>query len=163
MSAHDHPNTIYSSADIDAINAQIRKRWLLVATPCAVLLVVLVVSLIIRVEAVTTVCTILIGATLIFSWDLLIKPLNCYRKYLMNVLHGMTHEAVLPFVALSEDINMVDGVACYALTCRDTDAKGRPYDRLFYFDAHKTFPTFQEGDMLRIIHHDLVVADVTLA
>ncbi len=162
MSAN-HESSIYAPADIEAIDAQIRNRWIAVGIPCAVLLAVLIVSLVFRVEAVTTVCTIFIGCILIFCWDLFIKPLNCYRKYLLNVLQGITHEAVLPFVALSEDINMVDGVACRSLTCRDSDAKGRPYDRLFYFDAHKDFPAFQEGDMLRVIHHDLIVADVTRA
>ena len=159
----NHESSIYSTQDLKAIQDQIRMRWIAVAVPCALLLALLIVSLVIRAEAVTTICTILIGSILIFCWDLFLKPLNCYRKYLDNVLNGRTHEAMLPFVALSEDINMVDGVPCYALTCQDTDAKGRPYDRLFYFDAHKDFPGFQEGEMLRVIHHDLIVADVMRA
>ena len=91
------------------------------------------------------------------------KPLVCYRRHLRNVLYGRVHETVLPFVALSEDVNMVSGVACRAMTCLDYDGKGRPYDRLFYFDCLKQFPDFTEGEMLRVVHHDLVVADVTRA
>lgn len=163
MTANARENTIYSPEDLQVIRDQIRMRWIAVAIPCVILLALLIASLVVRVEALTTVCTILIGAILIFCWDLFLKPLNCYRKYLDNVLHGRKHEAVLPFVALSEDVNVVDGVPCHALTCQDTDAKGRPYDRLFYFDAHKDFPAFQEGEMLRVVHHDLIVADVTRA
>ena len=163
MSEVARQSTIYSQEDLDAINRQIRQRWLAVILPCAALLAGVVVSLIFRVEAVTTICTILIGVLLIFCYDLLIKPLCCYRKLLKNVLYGRVHEAKLPFVALSEDVNMVDGVACHQLICEDFDAKGRPYERLFYFDAEKTCPEFQAGDRLHIVHHDLLVADVTRA
>lgn len=156
-------STIYSAKDYETIQAQIRKRWRIVALPCIVLLAVLIWSLTARIEWVTTGCTILIGVILIAAYDLAIKPLDCYRRHLRNVLYSRVHEATLPFVALSEDISMVEGVACRALTCLDYDAKGRPYDRLFYFDCLKQFPEAAEGDMLRVIHHDLVVADVTLA
>lgn len=155
--------TLYSTADLSAIKAQLRSRALAVAVPCVLLLAGLIVSFIFRVEVITTLCTIGIGAILIFCWDLLLKPLNCYRKYLENALYGRRHETTLPFTSLSEDVNMVDGVPCHALTCEDTDAKGRPYDRLFYIDAQKTCPAFEPGDMLRIIHHDLMIVDVTHA
>lgn len=161
MSEAARENTIYSPEDVRAIREQIRMRWLAVGIPCVLLLAVLVFSLVKRVEAVTTISTILIGAILIFCWDMFLKPLCCYRKYLQNVLYGRTHEVELPFVALSEDVNVVDGVPCRAMTCMDSDAKGRPYERLFYFDALKTFPDFQPGETVRVTHHDLIVADVT--
>lgn len=163
MPANSPEITLYTHQDMDAITTQIRSRWLCVAAPCVLLLAGVVVSLIFRVEIVTTLCTILIGALLIFCWDLFLKPLCCYRKHIDGVLNGLRHEAVLPFIAISEDVNMVDGVACHALTCQDTDAKGRPYERLFYYDAQKPLPAFQEGEMVRVIHHDLLVADITRA
>ena len=163
MSEVARQSTIYSQEDLAAINRQIRQRWLAVAAPCAALLAGVVVSLIFRVEAVTPICTILIGVLLMFCYDLLIKPLCCYRKLLKNVLFGRVHETQLPFISLSDDVNMVDGVACHQLICEDFDAKGRPYERLFYFDAEKTCPEFQAGDRLHIVHHDLLVADVTRA
>lgn len=156
-------SSLYTEKDYALIVRQMRSRWICAAIPCCVLLAVMIASLTVRIEWLTTISTILIGVILIAGWDLFIKPLNCYRKYLYNVLYGRVHEAVLPFAALSEDVNMVDGVACRSLTCVDTDAKGRPYDRLFYFDAEKAFPEFSEGDMLRVVHHDLIVADVTRA
>ncbi|MBQ2954117.1 MAG: hypothetical protein IJE07_11360 [Clostridia bacterium] len=160
MSATTNKSPLYTAGDMAAITRQIRSRWLCLGIPCLLLLVGVVVSFIFRVEAITTVCTILMGVLLIFFWDLYIKPLCCYRKHLDSVMNGITHEAVLPFVSLSEDVNMVDGVACHALTCMDTDAKGRPYERLFYLDAQKTCPEFSEGETIRVIHHDLLVADV---
>lgn len=159
----ERSNTIYSTADESALNAQLKKRWTILLIPCAILAAVLVYSLTIRLEWLSDGATIAIGALLIAGYDLFIKPLNCYRRHLRNVLRGRVREAELPFVALSEDIYLVDGVSYRALTCLDYDGKGRPYDRLFYFDVLKPFPDFKEGELLRIVHHDLVVADLVRA
>lgn len=156
-------STVFSPQDLTALNTQINKRWMLIAVPCTVLLSLLIASLIVRIEWLTSFSTILIGIILICSYDLFIKPLNCYRRLLRNVLFGRVHEATLPFVAISEAVNLVDGVPCRAVTCLDIDGKGRPYDRLFYFVALKNFPTFQEGEKVLVKHHDLTIADITPA
>ncbi len=151
---------IYTEQDHAAVTRQMKTRWLLLCIPLAVLLALVVYSFIIRVEVVTTACTILIGAVLIAGYDFLIKPLRCYQKHVHNALHGRRRECELPFIALSEDVNVVEGVACRALTCSDIDGKNRPYERLFYFDAQKTFPDVQPGTLLHIVNHDLQVVDV---
>jgi len=151
---------IYTEADFLAITRQQRKRWLLIAIPCLILLIPLVAGLLIRVEWMTSVSTILIGVVLIAGYDLAIKPLHCYEQHLNNCLHGRTRECELPFLRLSENIDLVDGVRYRQFLCSDTDGKGRPYERLFYFDALAEFPQVNEGDMLHIVHHDLAVADV---
>ena len=156
-------STLFSQQDLDAVNAQISHRWLLIAIPCALLLATLIFSLVVRIEWITTACTILIGVILIAAGDLAIKPLNCYRRLLRNVLFGRVHEATLPFVAFSEDVNMVDGVPCRAMTCLDYDGKNRPYERLFYFVAMKKAPELREGQTVCVSHHDLIVADVVPA
>ena len=153
-------NTIYTEADLTAIVKQQRKRWLILGIPCAILAVVLVVSLFIRLEWLTSLSTILIGALLIAGYDLFIKPLRCYEIMLNHCLNGRTRDCDLPFIRLSENIDVVDGVRYRQLLCSDIDAKGRPYERLFYFDAEKDFPQVNEGDVLHIVHHDLVVANI---
>ena len=151
---------LYNEADYTAITAQVRKRWMIVGIPCCILAAVLVASLCIRLEWLTVVCTLFIGVLLIAGYDLFIKPVRCYALHLKNCLHGRTRECELPFIRLSENIDLVDGVRFRQLLASDVDAKGRPYERLFYFDAEKSFPEAQEGDLLRIVHHDLAVADV---
>lgn len=153
-------STIYSEADYTAIVAQQRKHWLILSIPCVLLAAVLVISLVVRIEWLTSLSTILIGILLIAGYDLFIKPLNCYARHLRHCLHGRTRECELPFIRLSENIDVVDGVRCRQLLCSDLDAKGRPYERLFYFDAEKAFPEVNEGDMLHIVHHDLTVANI---
>ena len=156
-------NTIYSDTDLTAIRTQKNKRWLTLLIPCAVLAAVLVYSLTIRLEWLTSVATILIGVILIAGYDFLIKPLACYERHLKNCLQGRTRACDLPFISLSENIDLVDGVRCRQLLCADEDAKGRPYERLFYFDAEKQLPDIQPGQIVHIVHHDLTVADIYLA
>lgn len=152
--------TIYNEADYNAILRQKNRRWLMLLLPIAVMLAVVIYSLVIRLEWLTSAATILIGAILIAGYDFAIKPLVCYQKHLDNCLHGRTRECELPFISLSENIDVVDGVRCRQLVCADEDAKGRPYERLFYFDAEKEFPSARKGDMMHIVHHDLCVANI---
>lgn len=153
-------STIYTEADYSAIVKQQRQRWLILMIPCVLLFAALVASLFLRLEWLTSLSTVLIGALLIAGYDLFIKPLHCYQLHLDNCLHGRTRECDLPFIRLSENIDVVEGVRCHQLLCADLDAKGRPYERMFYFDAEKTFPEVSEGEMLHIVHHDLAVANI---
>lgn len=152
--------TIYTEADYSAIRQQMKKRWTILLIPIAVLLAVLVYSLVIRVEWLSSAATIVIGVILIAGYDFAIKPLRCYARHLDNALRGRTRECDLPFVSLSENVDVVDGVRFRQLLCADVDAKGRPYDRLFYFDAEKEFPAAKPGDMMHIVHHDLSVTNI---
>lgn len=152
--------TIYTEADYSAIRQQMKKRWTILLIPIAVLLAVLVYSLIFRVEWLSSAATIMIGVILIAGYDFAIKPLRCYARHLDNALRGRTRECDLPFVSLSENVDVVDGVRFRQLLFADVDAKGRPYDRLFYFDAEKEFPAAKPGDMMHIVHHDLSVTNI---
>ena len=58
-------NTIYSEADYTAIVRQQHKRWLILSIPCALFLIVLILSLFARIEWLTTASTIVIGVLLI--------------------------------------------------------------------------------------------------
>ena len=102
---------IYTEADYAAISKQFKKRWLLLAIPCILLLGVLVYSLCVRVEWLTSAATLVIGVILIAGYDFAIKPVQCYMRHLDHCLHGRTRDCELPFIRLSENIDMVDGVS----------------------------------------------------
>ena len=152
---------MYTESDLQAVLDQRRKRWIMLLIPVAALAAVLVFSLILRLEWLTSGVTILGGVLFIGGYDLCIKPLSDYATHVDNMLHGRRREIELPFAALSGDISVVDGVRYYAMTATDVDEKGKPYDRLFYFDAEKPFPGFVRGDMLHIVFHDKEIASVT--
>lgn len=152
--------TIYTEKDLAAIRKQKQRILLSMGIPCALLLAVMVYAVCIRLEWLTTAATILMGVIMIAGYDLVLKPVLCYERHLNNCLHGRTRSCELPFVSLSEHVDLVEGLQCRQLLCADVDGKGRPYERLFYFDAHKEFPDAKPGDPLHIDHHDLYVANV---
>ena len=152
------PSSLFSAQDQAAIRAQLKKRLILVLIPVLVLLGAAIYFAIQRNEVVTAVLTIVSLSVLIFCYDLFLKPLRCYQRHLDNVISGRRRAVDLPFLAISDDISLVDGVPY--MTCTDLDAKGRPYDRLFYFDAEKPFPAIAPGETVRVVHHELDVSDV---
>ena len=149
------PSSLFSAQDQAAIRAQLKKRLILVLIPVLVLLGAAIYFAIQRNEVATDVLTIVSLSVLIFCYDLFLKPLRCYQRHLDNVISGRRRAGDLPFLAISDDISLVDG-----MTCTDLDAKGRPYDRLFYFDAEKPFPAIAAGETVRVVHHELDVSDV---
>lgn len=152
---------MYTESDLQAVLAQRKRRWTILLVPLAVLLIVLIYSLIPRIQWLTIAATIVGGVLLIAGYDLFIKPLSCYATHVDNMLHGRKREIELPFASLSSDISLVDGVRYYAMTASDFDEKGKPYERLFYFDAEKPLPSFEVGEMLHIVFHDKEIAEVT--
>jgi len=139
------PSSLFSAQDQAAIRAQLKKRLILVLIPVLALLGAAIYFAIQRNEVATDVLTIVSLSALIFCYDLFLKPLRCYQRHLDNVISGRRRAVDLPFLAISDDISLVDGVPYRAMTCTDLDAKGRPYDRLFYFDAEKPFPAIAAG------------------
>ena len=110
--------------------------------------------------------TIVSLSVLIFCYDLFLKPLRCYQRHLDNVISGRRRAVDLPFLAISDDISLVDGVPYRAMTCTDLDAKGRPYDRLstlLKLIAGMLPPDegrVTTGETVRVVHHELDVSDV---
>lgn len=154
---------MYTEQDLTIIRSQIKKRWLIIAIPCALLLALIIVFVIRRSELLTDVATLLLGVILIAGYDLFIKPLRCYKTHLNNVLHGITHELEAEYSNFSEDTSMVDGVVYKTLTVICYDEKNKPYDRMFYYDNELPLPVFTPGQMLKIVYHDHELASVTPA
>lgn len=119
------PSSLFSAQDQAAIRAQLKKRLILVLIPVLVLLGAAIYFAIQRNEVATDVLTIVSLSALIFCYDLFLKPLRCYQRHLDNVISGRRRAVDLPFLAISDDISLVDGVPYRAMTCTDLDAKGR--------------------------------------
>ncbi|MBE5804857.1 MAG: hypothetical protein E7316_10150 [Clostridiales bacterium] len=152
---------MYTEQDLSSILKQQNKRWLVVGSICLLLAGVVVFSLVKRIEALTTCTTIVLGAVLIFGYDMFIRPLHRYAIFLNNALHGRTREADCVYQSVDADPSQVDGVYYFGMTVQQTDDDGKPFDRLFYWDAEKPFPQLQQGDKLHIVYHDRMVADLT--
>ena len=152
---------MYTEAEIEAVRGQQRRRWLAIGVPGAVLFAVIVWGALRRSYPVAAGATIALGILLIAGWDLFIKPLHCYEKMLQQVLHGIKHETACTFTSLSDSLSTVDGVVYRTMqvVCTDEDT-GRPYDRMFYADAEKSWPDWAEGTPLCVTFHGKTIAAV---
>lgn len=152
---------MYTEQDLIAIKSQKNKRWLVLGIPCMVLFIGLVISLIVRIEPLTVALTILMGALLIAGYDLFIKPLRLYQLFLHNLLHGLTREVDCLYQSISTDAEAVDGVDCRTVYVTDHGDDGKPFERIFYFDALKTFPALTPGQKVHVVFHDRAVVSIT--
>lgn len=152
---------MYTEQDLAAIRQQQNKRWMILGAFGLVLLAGIIYSLVIRNEALTAGLTIVLGALLIFFYDLTIKPLHCYEVFLHNVLHGRTRELDCTYLGVDADPSLVDGVKYYALSLQQLDDAGNPFERMLYWDALKPLPQVNSGDALHIVYHDRMVASLT--
>lgn len=151
---------MYTDNDLQEIRAQIKRREIGMLIPGVALLAGVVVTLILRMEWATTLCTCLLGGMVIFFYDLLLKPLCCYERHVKGVLQGRTHEIEGMFKGMDGEVSQVEGVAYHSILVQVGDAKNRTGedDRLFYFDCEKPFPDLTEGDRVKVTYHDREVA-----
>ena len=86
---------LYTAADLNRIHAQLVKRLIAVFSVCAVLLAVCVYSLVVRIQVLTIVSVILIGAVLIFCVEMFCRPVYAYEKLIRSALQGRSHTETL--------------------------------------------------------------------
>ena len=132
----------------------------MLAIPGGLLLIGLIASLVIRVEWLTTLLTILLGSLLIAGYDLFIRPLHRYQKFLKEALHGRVREVECIYQSVTMDAEPVEGVLCRTMTVIDHDDKGKPFERIFYFDDLKPFPALTPGQKLHVVFHDRSVVSM---
>ena len=154
---------LYTETNLQAIQAQQKKRWMAVGIPAAACFVGMIVCFILRIEWATAACTAVGGVILMAGWDLFIKPLKCYERHLKAALHGRRAETTLAFSALDHDESIVDGVRYYSFMLTDYDKKGQLFDCLFYYDAELPRPDYKPGDMLHITYYDKMICSVDRA
>ena len=150
---------MYTEYDLTLVRAQQKRRWWVVGALGAAITACIVYSVVIRLEVLTTALTIMLGVVLIFGFEMFIRPLRCYAVHINNVLHGRTRQLDGVFRQVSEDISLVDGVRYHAITVAEEEGD-EPCDRLFYFDAEKSFPALSDGDRVHVVYHDREVASL---
>ena len=151
---------LYSERNLSDIRGQIKKRLLALGAVSVLFLAAIVYTLILdnhkdhRPEVWTTVLTLVWLFSLIFGFDLLVRPLYSYAKHLQTSLHGRTHEVVCEFSRAGENESVVDGVVYRDLIFLGEADKHGDRDRLFYWDAELPVPAFAPGSQIRVQYYD---------
>ena len=151
---------MYTQSELDKLNVDLRKRWIIYAIPAVILLGLQVYSLIVRSEPMTIVLAVLLCFWSIFYISLQIVPLMRYRTHVQSVLHGITHTVRAVFQQFDSDDSLVDGVNYRAMHVLCQNENGDDYGRLFYWDLQKTMPAYEKGQALEITYHDREIADI---
>ena len=145
---------MYTSADSDAIRAQLRRRTLALLIPSAALLAAVVWFAAQRSEPLTVAFSIALGCLLLAGWGLAVRPVRVYAKYVDTMLNGRSHTVSGSFLSLDPDESEVEGVRCRAVRVLCVDDQQKPYERLFYADAQKPFPELRRDTPVTITYHD---------
>lgn len=154
---------MYEQSEKTALEAQIKKRWTIVAIVCALLFIGGIVCMVLRQQILCDVCFVLTAFVLIFCYGIFLKPLHAYLKLLSSVLGNRRHELTGAFGSLDMDVSVVDGVPRRAMTIVLPDEGGKTYERMFYCDCEKPMPAFAAGEMVTVTYNDKSVIAITAA
>ena len=143
-------NDLYSEKDLQQLDAQLKKRYLILGAVLAVLLAVIVYSMVIRVEGLTMVSVFLCGAAAVFVIDMFCMPLHRYRRLVTDALTGRTHTGTLEFSGVEEGSFRVDGVNCRGLIFLGDPDKHGSREQRYYWDAELPLPDFRAGDLVTL-------------
>lgn len=150
---------MYTEQELNDLNRQIKRRWLMMLLPLLLMLALIVTALIIRSELMADLATLLLGGLMIFSYETAIKPLLCYRRLLNGLLHGRNHELDCEYSRIDDEISLVEGVNYWAVTVICDDEK-TPYERLFYLDAQKPRLQLAAGTPVHLVYHDRMLREI---
>lgn len=148
---------LYTEQDFATIKAQKNKRQMAVLLPALLMLAAIVYSLILRLEWLTVLLTILLGAYLIFMHGIYLAPVAAYYQHLNQVMHGRTRKLTGAFKEMEETAVYREGVRYYAMLVNVGRMEDEEDDRLLYFDANLPRPDWKKGDMITFTHHDKAV------
>ena len=141
---------LYTAADLEAIQGQLRKRYLAMGAVSLLFIGIIVFSMIRRMEWLTVVAVALWGSALIFLYDLFCKPLLSYRKLLNAAMNGRSHTETLEYARRETEESMVDGVRCVGLVFLGQPDKHGSREQLLYWDREKDLPGLQAGETREI-------------
>ena len=150
---------MYTEDELLALQMQEKKRIRILIIVSALLLAAIIVSAILRIQLLSVLLTILLGSILVFFIDLKIRPVRQYSLFIDYLLHGPRHELDAVFKSISDQIDLIDGVACREVTVIDDHGK-KPAEIMFHFDAKKTFPELDEGMRVHVVYHDRAIIQI---
>ncbi len=136
---------LYTAADLNRIHAQLVKRLIAVFSVCAVLLAVCVYSLVVRIQVLTIVSVILIGAVLIFCVEMFCRPVYAYEKLIRSALQGRSHTETLIYDHPEPETSLVDGVTCRSLVVLGAPDKHGTREQMLYWDGQLPLPAWTKG------------------
>ncbi|WP_102410329.1 hypothetical protein [Beduinella massiliensis] len=154
---------LYGQEDFASNQRQLRREWVRLAILSLPLLLLLIFSLVRRMEMATILVTIVWGALAIFLGSLKLGPVYAYRRYLREVTSGLSRETQGVVVSYAEDLTFKEGVQFHVLTVNVGQTGDEEDDRIFYFDHYKPQPGLTPGERVNVTSHSNFVIGLSRA
>lgn len=155
---------MYQPEEYLSNRVQLKKRALLLAIPGTILLGGIIYTLCVSIgsktvhlEWITTLLTIVLGTLIFFMDAMTLAPIRAYGRHLNSVLNGRVREMEGYFKSIDLETCLREGVTYHGMIISQENMDDEEDDRLFYFDALKTFPSIQPGDRVRVTFHDKAI------
>ncbi len=136
---------LYTDADWQHIQAQLRRRLYTILAVAALFLAAAVFTFIRRTEIPTVILVILAGAVLIFGLEMFWLPVHRYEVLVRSARKGRTHTETLIFDHIEPEVSLVDGVSCTSLVFLGSPDKHGTREQLYYWDREIPLPAFTPG------------------
>ena len=153
---------MYSKADFEKNKAQKKQmlvHMLLFALPG---LVLAAVGLAMRIELVCTAGMIIAGAVTIFFYDLRLKPVVRYGKYLKEIHSGLSRKTAGTLVRIGMDPVYMDGVWLTEIILNVYEDLSEEGERRFLLDCTKPAPKDMLNRDVALTSHGNFVLDIEL-
>lgn len=143
----------YSQADFEASKKEKSSAVLTLLLAALPFLVGAVVSFILRIEIVCTICCFLCGAAIIFLTDLKVMPAMRYGSFLAEAHSGLTRKTAGALVRVSEDVVYQDGVDFREVIINVYEDMSEEGERRYLLDARKEMPPELMGKDIALLSH----------
>ncbi len=153
-------HTLYTEQDLASLKKRLRKREALTFAVLALFVAGVIATLILdnhrenRPELLTTLLVIFAGASFIFLWEMLVRPLLSYERHLEQALFGRTHEIPLVFDRFGEEDSLIDRISYRDVYFLGEPDKHGERSQMLYWDLARTLPDFKPGQELIISYFD---------
>lgn len=151
---------MYSQVDFDRNKAQ-RGKMLVLMLLCGLPgLAAGVAGFALRIEPLCSLGLLVCGAALIFLYDLKLKPILRYGRYLCDVTSGLQRTTAGRLVRAGGDPVYQDGVWLYEMILNVYEDLSEEGERRFLFDCTKEIPVHLIGRDVALTSHGNFVLDV---
>lgn len=155
---------MYTKANLDSMNQQLKKRRAAVLCIAAVPCILLILNLLIfRFPFLTYLLFCIAGCILIFGLDFFVKPVKKYTSYIDQALNGRNHDAELIFLRFEDETVEREGVTVWPVMFSAGNPKDEKDDRLYYFDARIEKPLWKPEETVHFTFHDKYISSWSYA
>ena len=151
---------LYAQADFDANRREKRRqirRALILALP---FFAMAIAAFVLRIELLCIAGFVIAGSILIFLYDLRIKPVLRYGRYLAEAHSGLTRQTVGALVRIGSDPVYQDGVNFHEVILNIYEDMAEEGERRFLLDVNKEIPQDWIGQDVVVTSHGSFLLDV---